>query len=478
MDLLTILPPEIILRVLDFAPIASLACLTRLSKAWHDFIEETHQDSIYSSGSKTSHPVGAHDFDFLKDTKSFAKYYDGTASWKDLCKRQTLLQRKWDAKQPVTKESVVHVRNGPVWRFRPDFKRRFFVSTSQAGGLDVTDMDTGNLLWQRPSTLDQRHESVGPYAHLEYQDGTAVWNQEGNALEVWKTGLEGLARGEFCQVAVLPHECQTRGFQLSYNRLCVVSSEGQGFVYDMEASPPQLTTHLKIGQGAVGHLDQNQDVVMYSMGTAGYDLYDKTSGEHLGSLAPSLCSNMHHIMTPVSSTPPAIETRYGPTPRLFPRAAQSRERLEPIDLRNGPLPREHWSRFRAAEDEWGAGMLSGNLMVGISRRNSIFVCWNWRSALKGEIGIYSAMIECESAAHGSHFDMGGWLSVKDNRILVEVPLCVYVLALDSDGRLQDLQHPKRASYSFFTSSAPQLSSPVSFMVLYDDCIMTTYCVRS
>ena len=80
-DPLALLPPEIILRVLDFTPVSALACLTAVSKAWHQFIDGTHQEAIYSAESKTKQPVGgARDFSFLYDSTSFAKLFDGTAS--------------------------------------------------------------------------------------------------------------------------------------------------------------------------------------------------------------------------------------------------------------------------------------------------------------------------------------------------------------------------------------------------------------
>ncbi|MBE3045470.1 hypothetical protein IMZ48_23570, partial [Candidatus Bathyarchaeota archaeon] len=52
-DPLTVLPPEVVLRVLESATLSALASLTAASKAWHAFIDVIHQDAIYSSTSKT-----------------------------------------------------------------------------------------------------------------------------------------------------------------------------------------------------------------------------------------------------------------------------------------------------------------------------------------------------------------------------------------------------------------------------------------
>ncbi|KAL4889222.1 hypothetical protein BDV59DRAFT_195892 [Aspergillus ambiguus] len=454
-DPLRILPPEIVLRVLEFASVSTLASLTAVSKAWHNFIDVTHQDAIYSSDSKTTQPSGgAKDFSFLSDYSSFSNLFKDTESWKDLCKRQTLLARNWDSSHPVSRESVMQIGNDPVWRFRADFKRRIFVSTSHAGGLNVTDMDTGRVLWRLPSTLEGDDDNaVRPYAHLEYQDGMAVFDREGDAVEVWQADLDGAPRGEFRRIAVLNHDCQTRGFQLSYWTLCVVSNEEKGFVYDMTQRPPKLTAEIAIAPHAVGHLDQDQDAVIYSMGERGYHAYKK-SGEFLGVLLPSHTKDIYHINPPADSSSSA--SRRGLAERLFPPGTSRQDCLTPIKVDKGPLPEpDDPEHVRNDNDEWGAGMLHGELFVGFSRAGRVFICPNWRK-------YYGSIIECES--DGSSFDLGGWLSVRNHRIIFEIQDRVYV----------DVDNPTRACYSMLTSSAPQLAVPVSFMALYDDAIMTTY----
>lgn len=477
-DPLNVLPPEIVLRILEFTPISTLASLTAVSRAWHQLINVTHREVIYRSESKTKQPPGgARDFSFLSEAHNCSKLFEGIASWKDLCKRQTLLDRNWAQRYPVNQEEVLQIGNDPVWRFRPDFKRRFFVSTSHAGGLNVTDMDTGKILWRLPSTLDHDGDAVRPHAHLEYQDGMAVFDREGDAVEVWQAGLEGTIRGEFRRIAILNHDCQTRGFQLSYWTLCVVSNQGQGFVYDMTQRPPKLTTHLKIEQGAVGHLDQSEDAVIYSIGTRGYHVYDKESGTFLGTLQPSQCTEKFHVRPPAATSPgPSMVP--GSIRRFFPFGAPRGECLVPIELAEGSLPPpgdpEHvWHE----EDEWGAGMLHGDLFVGFARAGRVFVCSNWRKALhdQSSLAAYSSIIECES--DGSNFDLGGWLSVRNHRLMFEIQDRIYVVALNDENRVQDADHQSRASYSLLTSSAPQLAVPVSFMALCDDAIMSTYTVR-
>ena len=99
-DPLVHLPSEIILRIIDNATLASVAKLTQLTRAWHTFIEEVHQDAIYSSLTKIERPPQTRDFSFvdpsLDHNKYYNKYYNDIQSWKDLCRRQTLLKRSWN----------------------------------------------------------------------------------------------------------------------------------------------------------------------------------------------------------------------------------------------------------------------------------------------------------------------------------------------------------------------------------------------
>ncbi|CAK4033649.1 hypothetical protein DOTSEDRAFT_87725 [Lecanosticta acicola] len=470
-DPMQLLPSELVLRILEFTPASGLAALTRLNRSWNTFIDHTHQEAIYSHPSKTNHPPGAKDFQFLSSYKTYSRYFSNVESWKVLCRRQTLLSRNWLKEIPETRETLVGVRNGAVWRFRPDFKRRFFLNTSQMGGLDVTDMDTGELLFR----LDA--ETVRPFAHLEYQDGTAVWDKVDDALEVWRTDLEGCTRGCFRRVAVLPHDRQTRGFQLSYDTLCVVSSECRGFVYDMKGTP-ELQRTIEIEEGAVGHLDQCEDVVVFSLGLAGYHFYEKASGRFLGTLDPTECENLHHIIHPASDEEITFGYNGVSTDEvsnvMVPRHIRFRQ-LVPLKISVGGYPREMEEGISLEEDEWGAGMICGNLMVGVSRGGRIFACSNWRSALQSHQGLVdnSAIVECDS--NGSTFDLGGWLSVRDHRMLCEVKEKVYVLGLTDDDQFvssdRKTAHP---SFAFGKSMASLFGAPVSFMAFYDDCIMTTY----
>ncbi|KAJ5570993.1 hypothetical protein N7535_004653 [Penicillium sp. DV-2018c] len=468
-DPLTVFPPEIVLQILEHTPVSGIASLTAASKAWHQFID-AHQDAIYASDSKTQQPPVAPAISH--------SYQTHIAS----AGRQKLLARNWAASIPDNSESIIQVGNDPVWRFKADFKRRFFISTSSAGGLYVTDMSSGRILWNLPPDLDGNGNGVRPQAHLEYQDGMAVFDSGGfSSLEVWQTEQEGTKRGEFRRIAILDHECETRGFQLSYWTLCVVSDEGQGFVYDMTQRPPKLTTKMDIEPGAIGHLDQSEDIVIYSMGPKGYYAYNKESGAFLGSLDPPEAVTKYHIHhpPPTSDSGAAAMAAAARLSTVNPETPQQdsvvtqRDCLVPITVAKGahPFPIDP---LLALDDEWGAGMIDGDLFVGFSRSGSLFICSNYRKALRDEASLvaHSSIVECET--DGTHFDLGGWLSLRNRRVMFEIQERIYIIALDDNNRVEHGDDPARASYSLLTSSSPQFAVPVSYMELADDGLMSTF----
>lgn len=62
-----------------------------------------------------------------------------------------LLARNWESKQPRIRQSFIDTGGSLVWRFRPDFENRWVISTAHHGGVQVTDMDTSELLWSIPA---------------------------------------------------------------------------------------------------------------------------------------------------------------------------------------------------------------------------------------------------------------------------------------------------------------------------------------
>ncbi|KAI0019983.1 hypothetical protein F4780DRAFT_743992 [Xylariomycetidae sp. FL0641] len=481
-DPLDTLPVELVLRILHFATISTVARLSRVSRAWYAFIQEHHQNIVYASLAPKRAGAAVdlrQPSQYFRSLNTFTKYGQDVTTWKEALRSYFALEDAWRMDKPSPTDTVIQVGRLPVWRFRPDFKRRFILSTCHAGGFNVTDMDTGALLW----SLD-KHE-VRKFAHLEYQDGTAVWDRLQNALEVWKTDLPGLERGQFRRVAVLPHDVPTRGFQLSHNCLCVVSCRGKGFVYDVPLHPelPKLRKVVAIEDGAVGHLDQSKDAVIYSMGTHDYHVYDKTSGRLLGHIHPHLVkrSKMFHIAAPTRSmldNEDLFEWRPSSTRYVRPKFHGTPGFMD-IRVFHGPRHSPSSTSVTLVgsslrDDEWGAGMVHGKTMVGVSRGGRLMVCGDWPRALKSEedLAAVTSIVECEP--NGDTFELGGWLHIHETpggkRVIFEIKDFMYILALTDEGEV-DTDVP---AFAASTCSTPNFAIPISFMGVYDDCIMSTF----
>jgi len=222
MDALNTLPLEVVLRILDLCSLTDLANLTRLSCLWHESIKGNLQEAIYQS--RVDRPPGAFDLSFLKDSATFERYCEGTTTFKELCRRQTLLSRNWNSPQPRTKEFIYRIvgddKDLSIWHL--DLKRRFIISSSWGDKtrlelnevLNVTDIDTQEVLWS-----DARY-----YRDLQYRDGVAVFQpypNDGRLLEVWKID-DSQPRGVFRKFGELTHDWTVKGLDLGPDRLCTV----------------------------------------------------------------------------------------------------------------------------------------------------------------------------------------------------------------------------------------------------------------
>ncbi|KAL9089566.1 MAG: hypothetical protein Q9159_002444 [Coniocarpon cinnabarinum] len=496
------LPNELRLRILDFLPTRSLAQLNQVSKTWHHLIDDPDQDKrVYLN--RTQHPPGTRDFSFLlHETSCFTEYYTKNAnisSWRDLCRYQTLLGRSWSRDAPTMRTSLIAPRRMnfigvagvdvggdpprvPVWRFRPDFQRRFILATTQHGGLIVTDMDSGKLLWHL------RRDQVRSYAHLEYSNGWMAFDRYNNAIEIWQHDNHPERRGYFKKVTELHHDVETRGFQMLWPTLCVTSPEERGFVYDLSASGgPKRTKEMVIGCGT-GHIDQDErDAVVYCLGTEGYDFHSKSTGQKLGSLDPKNMSIKHtyHVShRHGNSLRQSVMTVREPLSRpLPPQKPHTSQQLLVQPLREGQNTARQASLLSLENDEWGAGLLRGDMMTAISKGGRCMICLDWPGALRSSKRASDVTFLIEMEIDDATYDFGGWLGVQrgspgPTRIICEVDDKVYIMRLtnDFDSLIDGSKTLMDAMdvLSVPSSCAPGgIEIPISFMGVYDDCIMYT-----
>ena len=455
------LPAELILRVIDWLPSAALSVLYRTSSGWNSFIC-THEQVIFAS--KVDHaiamPQRLRSPYVPPDARYLTKSFHSITSWKNLCMKQVLLRRRWMSMETQWRTSVIKMGRRSVWRFRADFGRRLILSTHKLRGLVVNDMDDGRQLWQHGvSLLDL--DVVGSFSHLEYSDGNACWSNWGRPIEIWKhdDSLDS-KRGHFFRVALIPEDPFTRGFMLRYPTFCVVSTAGIGIVWDVSHSPPRQLTKCTIKEGAVGHLTQDSEVVMFSMGQGGFDLHSKTTGQKLGNLNPG---NDHVGVFQV------VHPSKGRTSSGDHKSSFLPLRVEPAD----PLSR---ASRPLREDEWGAASLEGSIMAGISRGGRLCICRDWKRAIKSADAAKASIIVYQFDYRVEDFDLGGWLSIRNGRVAFQVQNYIYLYQLPANGSNTPIENHDHGTFSAILDVEDHIRNPISCLEVTDDGILSTHLI--
>ena len=477
------LPPELILRILNELNIQSLVELSKCSKLYNEFIK-CHQDLILIS---IKDKLGRSFNNALNQLDSIGDGYLNVQNWKDLCtyiyllvlkyiyhmsidNRTNFIEKNLKVDKPKVFERFVDTGATLTWRFKPDFDQNFVTVTAHQGGVKVFDLNDSTLLWQIPE------DEVRPHAHLEYSNGHFCIDRFGNALEVWRRidkqneylpvdQQVPYKRGEFTRIAILPHDRETRGFQLDYPHLSVVSSEGKGYLYDV-SGVPNLLREVDIEPGAIGHLDQCSSAIVFSMGTSGYHFHSKSTGELMGKFPPENLSEENYFYA------------HHPKLQTTSLSALHNQHIQSIKLNKGILSENSTNRYRQPlpdliNDDWGAGMIDDHYFVGISRSGRLIICSDWQATLNDPSISNKTISILESETDDSRFDLGGWLSIKHNKVLFEVSDRIYILHLPSRGEILN------EKFSPLIQTAPsnlygQLPVPISYMSIHSDSIMSTY----
>ncbi|KAK1081605.1 tRNA pseudouridine synthase 1 [Friedmanniomyces endolithicus] len=214
------------------------------------------------------------------------------------------------------------------------------------------------------------------------------------------------------------------------------------------------------------------------MGRRGIQFYDTQSSESLGILKPGAEVSQYHILLPDSALA-VLQDR--PTDFSSPPDEPRDDRLVPLTVMDGPLPGDNDSATAIFEgEEWVTCTLDGNLFVGLSSAGSLYICPDWRQALQGQ-DQHSAMVKCDmgNSTFEPEKSLFG-LSVKNHRIMFDVCQWMYVVALDSEDRVQRPSTPFtasalrfRPSYAYPMCAPSFVADPVSEFALFDDCVMST-----
>ncbi|KAI9710594.1 MAG: hypothetical protein M1828_002145 [Chrysothrix sp. TS-e1954] len=436
---------------LDRCTLSGLANLTRASTGWARFLE-THKEAVYAR--KVDPPLSAEKRRGLPcqpcDSNLASKLYQNVTSWKDLVRRQRLLALNWQADVPVYHESLIGAESPPAWRCRVDYARRLLLCTQRRGGLSIYDLDNGDIL----NYLDP---TIAPaYAHLEYDQGYACWNSWLDPIEVWRHDDAGLKRGHFHKVAVLDHDQPTRGFMLRWPSLCVISDQGKAYVWNLTNDGATLINNFAVHLGAVGHLTQNDELIMVTF-AEGYHFWSILEGRYKGMIRPTTAtSEVFHLEVPAEVLDEDHEpSKLGDFARLP---------LLPGSINAGSL-------IALEDDEWGAGVIEGSVMVGTSKQGRILVCPDWRAALCQGQGNQCKNLVIEHRYNRDDGSQGGWLSIRDKRIAFQVEHFICVYQLEDLNKKIDRYNTIQAWRVYDRSGHIGVQGSVSCLELGDDCLI-------
>ena len=177
--MLHVLPVELSLAVLSYLPLQTLCPLLSLSRKWFDFCSQ-NQSTIFRNAA-TLHGYTDSGTHLLEDALSEHKGspWEGATDWKDFCKlcvpfrrhfhvtwrlivsaahsvlisvlgrRSFQLHGNWEGNGRVVAR-LLRPPGSDVHRLKVDEKAGILISTHMLGGLSVTHLFSGVLLWSLP----------------------------------------------------------------------------------------------------------------------------------------------------------------------------------------------------------------------------------------------------------------------------------------------------------------------------------------
>ncbi|KAK0455503.1 uncharacterized protein EV420DRAFT_1336393 [Desarmillaria tabescens] len=176
------LPAEIILEILAYLQLDSLASFAAVSRSTKIFID-ANESTVYRNAavihglisSEATQPADLR-------TKYTPKSMQGVDSWKSFCRRQITIKRAWKGKSPSSARRLAYasLHRQDVHRIKVDEWAGIIITTYRNGGLAVADIATNRVLWSLPSS------HVVPHAHCEYDKGFLIFNRVGRRKEVWR----------------------------------------------------------------------------------------------------------------------------------------------------------------------------------------------------------------------------------------------------------------------------------------------------
>ncbi|KAI6104530.1 hypothetical protein EDD16DRAFT_1714699 [Pisolithus croceorrhizus] len=255
--MLHLLPVEIALQVVSYLPIQTLHQLVQVSRAWHDLIA-VNESTVYRNAAILHRLVQDENCDNLVSQASRLEI-----NWKSFCRREFQIEWGWRGKAPSYVEEL-SASGTSVHRIKVDEDSGLVITTSQRGGLLVTNLKGNAPLWGLPpvskrflpfSLTLSKVPTVNTTTGTSYStDSTtarksgAAWLMQDNEdhctesppdadmLSAWTEGISrwdaSTRHGHFKPWALLRMPEHTRAFRLSHLTLLASATEN-AYLWDV-----------------------------------------------------------------------------------------------------------------------------------------------------------------------------------------------------------------------------------------------------
>ncbi|KAG9077730.1 hypothetical protein FS749_010346, partial [Ceratobasidium sp. UAMH 11750] len=245
------LPPECLLRVIEFLSLQDVTALLLTSSSWHSIITE-NESAIYRQFAEAHNPLaprlGSLEFARKGWVSPGAR---GLKSWKEYCRLQVQTKQRWFGKSRAHMSmDILQGQRSQVHRIKIDTEKLLLVTTEEAApdaSLAVHCLESQG----RPMLFQLKQ--VSNLAHVEMSNGFVVFTcEESTKLEVWRWAQDqatdpapaqpephqtnmyrnamgaagfqlgsGPHRGELVPMGILRQPADARATRLVYPTLCV-----------------------------------------------------------------------------------------------------------------------------------------------------------------------------------------------------------------------------------------------------------------
>ncbi|TFK33146.1 hypothetical protein BDQ12DRAFT_700895 [Crucibulum laeve] len=435
------LPAEIVLAILQYLPLNSISRLPSVCKLWKDFIE-THESTVYRNAAALYHYIPSPETLF-KDLGQLYSHRSltGVETWKDLCCRRLDIKRSWEGKAPS--KVVEYKSRKAVHRIKVDGDAGYIITTSQRGGLAVTDLEEGKMLW----TLPNRY--VRQFAHCEYGNGFLIFDRMDGSKEVWRREKDytekganavdiaskpdhhqnrmsdltflhihpsSTPRGRFKPWALLQMPEITRAYRFVYPTL-LVAAFTRVFLWDIRTGSHfqtiediQLTPGGGWGLGELNYVEVSPRHV-FVCGEHAIRVFDRGSGKHVLDISSSyiVYGNWKYTL----ARDERVERREG--------SALVNHKVDVA--RVTPLERPRLI------DEFIAAHVStcGRHLVGLLSSSRLVIIYNFERIIRGEATLHDLALDVQL---GSPRSASVYLAFENDRVAVVTHSGVFIITVD------------------------------------------------